>query len=52
MRITQEKRASVLEVALRHNPRSVRLRLAHLHLADELQEHDVVDSLWKGAIEK
>lgn len=52
MRITQEKRASVLEVALRHNPRSVRLRLAHLHLAGELQEHDVVDSLWKGAIEK
>lgn len=47
-----EKQASVLEGGLRRNPSSITLRMAQLQLADQLQEHDVVDVLWKKAIEK
>lgn len=50
--MTLEKRASILEGALRRNPLSIRLRVAQLHVADQLQEHDAVDSLWRRAIEK
>ncbi|CAM9193049.1 unnamed protein product, partial [Hapterophycus canaliculatus] len=52
VRMTLEKQASVLEGALRRNPSSVRLRMAQLHSAAELQEHAVVDSFWREAIEK
>ncbi|CAM9382705.1 unnamed protein product, partial [Ectocarpus fasciculatus] len=52
VRMTLEKRASVLEGALRQNPFSVRLRIPQLHLAAQMQEHIVVDSLWRAAIEK
>lgn len=52
VRMTLEKRAAVLEGALRRNPSSTRLLTTKLHLADQLQEHAVVDSLWRGAIEK
>lgn len=52
VRMTLEKRASVLEGALRQNPFSVRLRIPQLHLAAQMQEHVVVDSLWRAAIEK
>lgn len=52
VRMTLEKRAAVLEAALRRNPSSTRLLTANLHLADQLQEHAVVDSLWSRAIEK
>ncbi|CAM9829416.1 unnamed protein product, partial [Ectocarpus sp. 13 AM-2016] len=52
VRMTLEKRASVLEGALRQNPFSVRLRIPQLHLAEQMQEHVVVDSLWRAAIEK
>lgn len=51
-RMALEKRASVLEGALRRNPSSIKLRTALLHLADQLQEPDVVDALWKRGIEK
>lgn len=47
-----DKRASVLDGALRCNPASIRLVLARLDVASQLQEHDAVDSLWKTAIEK
>lgn len=50
--MTLEKRASVLEGGLRRNPSSTKLRIAQLELADQLQEHDVVDALWKKAIDK
>lgn len=50
--MTLEKQASVLEEALRRNPSSTRLHLAVLRLTDQLQEHAVVDSLWREAIEK
>lgn len=52
VRMTLEKQASILEGALRRNPSSTRLHLAALHLTDQLQEHAVVDSLWKEAIDK
>ncbi|CAN0535731.1 unnamed protein product, partial [Ectocarpus sp. 12 AP-2014] len=52
VRMTLEKRASVLEGALQQNPFSVRLRIPQLHLAAQMQEHVVVDSLWRAAIEK
>lgn len=52
VRTTLEKRASVLDGALRRNPSSIKLRIAQLQLAEQLQEHDYVDSLWKKAIEK
>lgn len=52
VRTTLEKRASVLDGALRRNPSSIKLRIAQLQLAEQLQEHDSVDSLWKKAIEK
>lgn len=47
-----EKKASVLEGALRRNPGSITLRIAQLQLADELQEHGIVDSLWEQALAK
>eukprot|EP00752_Nemacystus_decipiens_P004418 g4034.t1 len=52
VRITLEKRAAILEGALRRNPSNARLLTTNLHLADQLQEHAVVDSLWRTAIEK
>lgn len=52
VRMTLEKRASVLQAGLRLNPSSMRLLTANLHIADQLQEHGVVDSLWRDAIEK
>eukprot|EP00903_Cladosiphon_okamuranus_P019261 g17707.t2 len=52
VRMTLEKRAAILEGALRRNPSSIRLLTTNLHLADQLQEHAVVDSLWRGAIER
>lgn len=52
VRMIMEKRAAVLEGALRRTPSSTRLLMASLHLAEQLQEHAVVDSLWRGAIEK
>lgn len=51
-RTSLEKRASVLEGALRQNPSSIRLRIAQLHIASQMHEHDAVDSLWRGAIKK
>lgn len=52
VRMILEKRASVLEGALHRNPGSVALRTAHLQLAEQLQEHDAVDSLWRKALVK
>lgn len=43
---------SVVEGALRRNRSSIMLRVEQLHLAEQLQEHAVVDSLWKKALDK
>lgn len=47
-----EKKASILEGALRYNPSSVMLRIAQLRLASQMKEHAAVDTLWKKAIER
>lgn len=52
LRMALEKQASVLEGALRRNRGSIMLRMETLHLAEQLQEHDVVNSLWKRALDK
>lgn len=52
IRMVLEKRASILEGALRRNPTSVKLRIAQLYLASQVQEHDVVDNMWLKAIKR